>query len=80
MFTDGQREDVADAFERAGYFGSLHVAPITRTDERVFLLDASALATMRNVPALEQQLQKILGVKVWVVAQTDSWPTAIAFD
>ena len=35
---------------------------------------------MRNVPALEQQLQKILGVKVWVVAQTDSWPTAITFD
>ena len=80
VFTDGQREDVAEVFEQAGYFGPLQVAPVTRGDERVFLLDGSALATMRNVRDLEHRLQKVLGVTVWVVAKTDSWPTALAFE
>ena len=80
MFTDDLRGAVAEAFEQVGYFGSLRVAPITSSDERVFLLNGRALANVRNMRALEQELQQILGLKVWVVEQTASWPTAITFE
>jgi hypothetical protein len=75
----GQLGAVGAAFKLAGYEGPLLVAPVTSEDERFFLLDADALKALRDVRALEQVLQQLLGRKVAVVKRDDRWGTPTPF-
>jgi hypothetical protein len=52
---------------------------MTSEDERVFLLEPDALNALRDVRALEQILQQLLGRKVWVVERTANWGKPVPF-
>ena len=67
MFNIGQRTAVACAFKLAGYEGPLVTAPVTSDDERFFLLEPEALASLRDRRILEQVLGQVLGRKVGVM-------------
>ena len=67
MFNIGQRTAVAGAFKLAGYEGPLVTAPVTSDDERFFLLEPEALASLRDRRILEQVLGQVLGRKVGVM-------------
>ena len=67
MFNIGQRSAVAGAFKLAGYEGPLVTAPVTSDDERFFLLEPNALASLRDKRTLEQVLGQLLGRKVGVM-------------
>jgi hypothetical protein len=80
VFSIGQRTAGAGAFKLAGYGGPLVTAPVTREDERAFLVERHVLRSIRDVRTLEQVLQQLLGRKVFVVEQSDAWGTPLPFD
>jgi len=80
VFNIGQRTAVAGAFKLAGYEGPLVVAPVASEDERAFLLEPDDLRALREVRALEQVLQQLLGRKVFVVERSSSWGSPISFE
>lgn len=79
MIDAGQEAAVTAAFKLAGYEGPLFTAPVTSEDERFFLLDAETLRALRDVRALEQVLQQLLGRKVAVVERDDRSGTPTPF-
>jgi hypothetical protein len=80
VFGVEQRAAVAAAFSRAGYDGPLNVAPVTSEDERAFLVPLETFGSLDDRTGLERALQRVLGRKVWVVAQAEQWADLIAFD
>jgi hypothetical protein len=80
VFDQGQRTAVAGAFRLAGYDGPLRTAPVVSEDERAFLLAPDAFRALRDVRALEQVLQQLLGRKVFVVAEDERWGAPIPFE
>jgi hypothetical protein len=80
MFNTGQRSAVAGAFRLAGYDGPLVTAPALSGDERVFLLEPAPLGSLRDVRTLEQVLQQLLGLKVWVVERSEAWGEPVTFE
>ncbi len=80
MINAGQQAAVTAAFTLAGYEGPLFTAPVDSEDERWFLLDTEAFRALRDVRALEQVLQQLLGRKVGVFERDDRWgvPTPFA--
>ena len=80
MFNIGQRTAVAGAFKLAGYDGPLVTAPVMSEDERAFLLERDAFQSLRDVRTLEQVLQQLLGLKVFVVERSDAWGTPVPFE
>ena len=80
MINDGQRIAVVGAFKLAGFDGPLLTAPVTSEDERIFLLEASELASLREVRTLEQVLQQVVGRKVWVAERTAQWGQPVSFE
>ncbi len=71
MLSVGQVTAVRGAFSLAGYDGDLHTLPVTSEDERIFVLPRSDVLALRDIRALEQVLQQVLGRKVWIVASID---------
>lgn len=79
MFTAGQQAAAANAFSQARYHGPLVIAPVTSDDERIFALPPDAFGELSDRPALEQVLQELWQLKVWIVQRSASWPTAEPF-
>lgn len=79
VLTSDQQDEVRQAFERAGYRGHLSTAPVTSDDERIFLLASVHLNALGDIRALEEELQRILRRKVWVVESTGQWGNPVAF-
>ena len=79
MLNIGQQAAVTNAFLLAGYRGPLMIAPVTSGDERIFVLPTEAFSALANRPALEQLLQQVLHLKVWIVEQSVSWPNVEPF-
>lgn len=69
-----------EAFSLAGYVGPLVTASVTSEDERYFLLDTTAFQSLRDVRALEQQLQNVLRLKVGVAEHTPQWGVPVPFE
>lgn len=80
MFNIGQQTAVAGAFRLAGYDGPLVTAPVKSADERAFLVEPEVLRQLREVRTLEQVLQQLLGLKVFVVERGDAWGTPVPFE
>ena len=80
MFSIGQQTAVAGAFRLAGYSGPIFTAPETSGDERAFLVEPEVLQHLREVRTLEQVLQQLLGLKVFVVERSDAWGTPVPFE
>lgn len=78
-FNIGQQAAVRSAFNLAGYGGELRTAAVTSGDERVFVVP-SITSSMGGLRDLEQVLQQVLLLKVWVVEQTESWSETIPFE
>jgi len=57
----GQRAAVTAAFKLAGYEGELLVAPVTREDERIFLLQPSPPGKPRPSAGLRPTTRRIEG-------------------
>lgn len=73
MISSEQRREVERLFREAGYAEPVTVAPVTSEDERVFVLTpGSGLVGRRD---LEASLQEALGRKVWIVQESDPWPS-----
>ncbi len=72
MLSESQREAAKRIFATHGYTDTLRVAQVQSEDERVFLIPASALATLSE-GALAAELQTALGRKVWIVADDGTW-------
>jgi hypothetical protein len=79
VFNAGQQAAVANAFASAGYDGPLMVAPVTSSDESVFVLPPDGYSALPDRRALEQVLQELLERKVWIVEQSASWPSTEPF-
>ena len=79
VFSDGLQIAVANAFSLAGYHGPLMTAPVTSDDERIFVLPPDAFGALSDRPALEQVLEELLQLEVWIVSRSTSWPTAEPF-
>ena len=80
MFNIGQRTAVEGVFSLAGYVGPLVTAPVTSDDERVFLLGPEALRDLRDVRTVEQVVQQLLGLKVFVVEGSEAWGAPVPFE
>ena len=80
VFNIGQRTAVEGAFKLAGHTGRLVTAPVTSEDERVFLLEPDALRQLRDLRALEQIVQQLLGRKVFIVERSDAWGRPVLFE
>jgi hypothetical protein len=80
VFNIGERTAVFGAFRLAGYDGPLVTAPVASEDERAFLLEPEALQSLRKVRTLEQVLQPLLGLKVFVVERSDDWGAPVPFE
>jgi hypothetical protein len=80
VFNTGQQTAVAGAFRLAGYDGPLVTAPMTSGDERAFLLEPEVLQSLRDVRTLEQVLQQLLGMKVFVVPLSEAWGEPVPFE
>lgn len=74
----GRQAAVRSAFNLAGYGGELRTAAVTSGDERVFVVPS--ITSMGGLRDLEQVLQQVLLLKVWVVEQTESWSETIPFE
>lgn len=80
MFNIGQRTAVKGAFRLAGHDGALYTAPVTSNDERAFLMEPDELAALRDLRVLEQVVQQLLGLKVFVVERSPAWGEPIPFE
>jgi hypothetical protein len=69
---------VQGAFQLAGYVGDLRTLPLDSGDEICFMLDQEDLLGLSDVVVLEQVLQKLLGRKVWLLA--DVGGATVAFE
>ena len=67
MFNDAQKSAVRTAFRLAGYEGSLNTLPLDSVDEVCFVLDQEDVLRL-DVHALEQDVEQVLGLRVWVLA------------
>jgi site-specific DNA-methyltransferase (cytosine-N4-specific) len=79
VFSAGQQIAVANAFSLAGYRGPLMIAPVKSDDERTFVLAPDAFEALPDRLALEQVLQELLQLEVWIVSRSRSWPTSEPF-
>jgi hypothetical protein len=78
VIAQAQRREVERLFREAGYTEPVTVAPPTSDDERIFVLTpGSGLIGRRD---LEADLQAALSRKVWIVEQSDSWPSREPLD
>jgi hypothetical protein len=80
VFNIGQRTAVEGAFRLAGFSGRLVTAPVTSPEERIFMLRPADLEQLRDVRALEQILQQLLGMKVAVCERTESCKDVVPFE
>jgi hypothetical protein len=71
VLTDDQRHAAERLFRVAGYDPPLRVARIVSEDERVFVVDSNAVATLPV--SLAADLQLALGRKVWIVPSSPEW-------
>ncbi len=58
------------AFQLAGYEGSLNTLPLDSDGEVCLVLDQEDVLRL-DVHLLEQEVQQILGRKIWVLASVD---------
>lgn len=71
-FSAGQVMAVQGAFELAGYVGALQTLPVASEDERIFVLpEAAYLGLTGDVVVLQQELQQVLQLKVWVLPSVE---------
>jgi hypothetical protein len=80
VFNIGQRTAVEGAFRLAGFSGRLVTAPVASSEERIFMLRRADLEQLRDVRALEQILQQLLGMKVAVCERTESSKDVVPFE
>ena len=77
MFSATQRAAVRAAFQLAGYEGSLNTLPLDSDGEVCFVLDQEDVLRL-DVHLLEQEVQQILGRKIWVLASV--YDKTVPFD
>jgi hypothetical protein len=80
MFSDDQRAAVHGVFRLGGYDGPLLVAPFTSDDERIFVLPPEKVEQLSDVRTVQQVVGQLLGRKVVVVGQSDSWQQLVPFE
>ena len=71
MFTEGQVVAVRGAFSLAGYDGKLRTLPVDSEDERIFVLPQDDVLALHDARTLEQELQQVLGRKVWILTSVN---------
>ena len=62
-----------DLLREAGFRGPLNVAKMVGDDERIFVLPADVVGALQDQRGLEAALQRALGRKVWIVAESSGW-------
>jgi hypothetical protein len=80
VFNVGQRTAVEGVFRLAGFSGRLVTAPVTSSEERLFMLRPADLERISDVRTLEQILQQLLSKKVAVLEHTESSEDVVPFE
>ena len=73
MLTPDERSAAEAIFRAHGFAAPLQIASSQGDDERIFVMPPDALAALPH-PAITEELQRVLGRKVWLVAQGPEWP------